>query len=511
MVSTETPAELYFGLIGAIGTDLDSVQDVLKSQLARLGYKFIIIKLSKLLYDLKGDPWEHLPQRSDARYYEDAMNAGDQLCKRLKRGDAMAALAMNAVNEQRKLGVAGSKVAYIFNSLKRPQEVDLLRKTYGSLFFALSSYSPRAARVDRLAGQLATAQHKNHAAPLRADAEKLIQRDEGDPEEYGQDIRRTFPKADVFLNAGTFASLEESVTRFVELLFGDMWHTPTRDEEGMALAYLARVRSASPARQVGAAITGTRGQVLAIGTNEVPKARGGQYWTGDPGDGRDFVHSKQDSSDKMRRNILSDVLNKLVKAGLLDRENLAVTKILDGATDTELFMKLRESQLFDTIDYVRSVHAEMAAILSVSTRSDLIGATLYATTYPCHECARHIVMSGITKVVYVEPYPKSLVSDLFSDSIDVDGSCNDGQKVTFVPFVGIAPSVYSQLFHLGNKKRKEKDGTIIKWNSSTNFPHTFTAYSENNNRVLETKTIDDFNTELMEIGAIERVPPVAES
>ncbi|MDN3612645.1 hypothetical protein QWZ16_23945 [Vibrio ostreicida] len=26
--------------------------------------------------------------------------------------------------------------------------------------------------------------------------------------------------------------------------------------------------------------------------------------------------------------------------------------------------------------------------------------------FPCHNCAKHIVASGIKRVVYVEPYPK---------------------------------------------------------------------------------------------------------
>lgn len=30
------------------------------------------------------------------------------------------------------------------------------------------------------------------------------------------------------------------------------------------------------------------------------------------------------------------------------------------------------------------------------------GCTLYVTKYPCHECAKIIIQSGITKVVYYE-------------------------------------------------------------------------------------------------------------
>lgn len=44
-------------------------------------------------------------------------------------------------------------------------------------------------------------------------------------------------------------------------------------------------------------------------------------------------------------------------------------------------------------------HAEANAILTANER--LHGYTLYATLYPCHECAKMIIQSGITRVVTV--------------------------------------------------------------------------------------------------------------
>ena len=46
-----------------------------------------------------------------------------------------------------------------------------------------------------------------------------------------------------------------------------------------------------------------------------------------------------------------------------------------------------------------TAHAEMEALLScarsgVSTR----GATLYSTTFPCHNCAKHIIAAGVARV-----------------------------------------------------------------------------------------------------------------
>jgi deoxycytidylate deaminase len=81
------------------------------------------------------------------------------------------------------------------------------------------------------------------------------------------------------------------------------------------------------------------------------------------------------------------------------------------------------------------------------------------TTFPCHECARHIVISGIKSVESIEPYPKSLVAELFRDSISVDVDEQGDQRIEFVPFVGIAPTVYGQVSKsTSGRIRKQKDG-----------------------------------------------------
>ena len=63
------------------------------------------------------------------------------------------------------------------------------------------------------------------------------------------------------------------------------------------------------------------------------------------------------------------------------------------------------------------IHAEMSAISDAARKGVAIqGATLYSTTFPCHLCAKHIVASGIKRVVYLEPYPKSYANALHGES-----------------------------------------------------------------------------------------------
>ncbi len=360
--------DLVFGLIGAIGTDLEAVSGMLEESLNTVGYDVTSIKMIDLILAL-GGRWGTLPQRSDPTYYDRAMNAGNRLRKKLQLNDALARLAVARIRDiqdvaKRKRDRNTRPQAFILSSLKRLEEVELLRLTYGSTFFAISAYSPRKARVDRLAKQLAMRQHRNQSNALRDSAERLILRDESEQIPFGQDVRKTYPAADFFVRSSPLSSLKLHVSRFIELVFGNMWHTPSIDEQGMMFAFVSGLRSASPARQVGAALFSRSGQILGTGVNEVPRAGGGQYWEGDEDDGRDFLYDTIDTSDRMRLNLLTDVLVRLKELKVLDPSVSDVTALLKRGSKSEAI--LREAQLFDTIDFIRAVHAEMSALLSAT-------------------------------------------------------------------------------------------------------------------------------------------------
>lgn len=117
--------------------------------------------------------------------------------------------------------------------------------------------------------------------------------------------------------------------------------------------------------------------------------------------------------------------------------------------------------------YGRAVHAEMEAILSAGRNGVPVrNATLYSTTYPCHNCAKHIVACGIATVKYIEPYPKSHATRLHDDAIDAQGE-GEQAKVQFESFVGIGPRRFVDLFSMslsrgGNIGRKA-NGSLIEW------------------------------------------------
>lgn len=110
------------------------------------------------------------------------------------------------------------------------------------------------------------------------------------------------------------------------------------DQYFMAMAHLAAFRSKDPNTQVGACIVNSEKRVVGLGYNGFPK----------------------------------------------------------GCSDDEYSWE-RQGDFLDT-KYPFVVHAELNAILN--SIQNLSGCTLYVSLFPCNECAKAIIQSGIRKVVY---------------------------------------------------------------------------------------------------------------
>ena len=117
------------------------------------------------------------------------------------------------------------------------------------------------------------------------------------------------------------------------------------DEYFMGVAKLAALRSKDPNSQVGSCIVSQDNKILSIGYNGLPI----------------------------------------------------------GCSDDE-FPWQREGEELDT-KYVYVTHSELNAILNYRGGS-LDGAKLYVSMFPCNECAKAIIQSGIREIFYaVDKYP----------------------------------------------------------------------------------------------------------
>lgn len=115
----------------------------------------------------------------------------------------------------------------------------------------------------------------------------------------------------------------------------------TWDEYFMGIALLSAKRSKDPSTQVGACIVNSDNRIVSVGYNGFPR----------------------------------------------------------GCSDEE-FPWERDADNQNDTKYPFVCHAELNAILNASGR-DMRGTRIYVALFPCNECAKAIIQSGITEVIYL--------------------------------------------------------------------------------------------------------------
>jgi deoxycytidylate deaminase len=458
-------SELVFGLVAAVGTDLEQVRIVLEDRLKVLGYTVTQIRITK---DVIPVAVAHLPVSWGGEFERltGMMDAGDEARLKSTDNSILALGAAALINAQRPKDQEGQpqhqpKRAYIISSLKHPEEVARLRDIYPLGFYLIGVHSDEKRRLDFLTKDKGIHQEK---------AAMLMKRDADEAVKHGQKVVNTFHLSDFFVRIeGQGDRLKQSVWRILSLLFGNPYVTPTFDEYAMFMAFAASLRSADLSRQVGAVVT-VEEQVVATGANDCPKAGGGLYWPVPykqpeevtfKEDGRDYVVGR-DSNQAEEEKIINDILSRAEKEGL-DREKVATA--------------LKNCRIHDLTEFGRAVHAEMEALLACGrAQIRAKGGTVYTTTFPCHNCAKHIVAAGILRVVFIEPYQKSKAAEFHTDSIEVGFADSDEEKddrpmVKFEPFVGVGPRRFFDLFsiRLGSgysvDRKNRETGKVLDWKS----------------------------------------------
>ncbi len=435
-------SELVIALSSAIGTDTSLIVSELERQLKEFSYKVSEIRISRKVLEplLKPEQKNSPVNRANAM-----MDLGNKLRTDSNDGAILASAAIDQIHSLRAKESSDGKelpqlprTAFIISGLKHPDEAVRFRETYGNVFFLVAINENEQRRLDHLNKE------KNIGY---GDAKKLIQRDEGESDRLGQHTRGVFELADIHLSlngAGGEEKLKSylnaQISRMLNLMFGNPFITPTFDEYAMFVAYASGLRSADLGRQVGAAIASPWGEIIATGANDVPKFDGGQYWPDpdtfqDRENGRDYMRG-YDANKREHKRIAEEILDMFDVKKLEDKEQW----------EKEFRRRLLGSSIKYLTEYGRAVHAEMAAILACSRSGiSLQGATLYCSTFPCHNCAKHIIHAGIHRVVYIEPYPKSKTLELYNDSVSIG---KEAEKVHFDEFVGVGPRRFFDLFSL---------------------------------------------------------------
>ena len=461
--------ELVIALCGPIGSPLHATAAQIANALSEFGYRTEPIRLSDLIRinaDITGVPIDGTTRICEIN---SLIKSGDEL-RRLFGRDVLAKMAIAKIcaDRQKAYGVFSDRavegetarekrirnhrICHVIDSVKNSSELQLLRSIYGDVLFAIGVFSPLEVRRKNL-------ERSDALSP--DDIDLLVDTDSGEEFDHGQSVRDTFPQCDFFLRvddpiAGPMESkavgqLVEKLRRFFNLIFRTAVVSPTQDENAMYAAASASRNSACLSRQVGAAVTSARGELLSIGWNDVPQSGGGLY--GKPKLSADGGNVERDErcyaqtgakchNDVEKRAIAGMIVEGLIQASVIserDREKAS------GAI-------IRDSRVKDLVEFSRAVHAEMHAILGASrTGGDrIIGGKIFVTTYPCHSCARHIVAAGITEVFYIEPYRKSLATRLHCDSMTE--AFDSSTQVRLLQFDGVAPRRFIDLFESTGRK-----------------------------------------------------------
>lgn len=460
-VKSSHTSELVIALCGPIGSPIHKVGEAIKSRLETVfAYdRCTILRLSKTIEKYTDDA-QGKSAYKDALAYKRTkalIKHGDNL--RSKHGaSVLAELAVSeiAVDRQKAKSHTGKdrfvprRVCHIVDSIKNQEELEILKLVYRDMLYFVGVYAPLPARVRSL----------ENAGMSQSEIFELIDQDSGEELLHGQTVRDTFPQADFFLriDTDTDSQIESRVDRFLHLILGTKVMTPTSSETAMYLAASAAGNSACLSRQVGAALTDKTGEVIAVGWNDVPQSGGGLYVAdpkSDPNGDRDKRCWNIDGgicfNDQEKRLISELIINNLISEGIIAEKDKgkAVSTVVGN------------SKVKDLIEFSRSIHAEMHAIIIGSQLAGerARGGKLFCTTYPCHSCARHIIAAGIKEVFYIEPYRKSLAIKLHGDAITEDES--DKLKVRILPYDGVAPTRYLNLFRVPKDSRKT-DGKMIR-------------------------------------------------
>lgn len=469
--------EIFIALVAPIGVNLNDVQNELDHHVRRVGYITNNIRLTEIFEDIEND--YDLDFKNQFERYIKFIDAGDQLRLDAERMDIFALYGIQKLIQFSSRGnddEVPKEVVHVFRQIKRPEEIRTLKQTFGRNILFVSCYDSKENRVNNLVKSLLKNERGRSRTDLESEALHIMATDEDERDHTaGQRVLDCYQHADFVIDCTEKTNLSKSVERFVNIYFGHPYISPTIDEYCSYYANAASYRSLDLSRQVGAAIFREDCEIVSLGSNEIPKAGGGTYWAEDECDRRDYVLGR-DSNHQVREDMATDALTRLQEKEWLDEKYF-------GLSPDELSLRafdrndspLRNSMISDVMEYGRMVHAEMNAITDAARSNKSVqGATLYSTTMPCHLCTKLIVAAGIKRVVYVQPYPKSLVHELYADSVAIDNP-SAGNKVSFETLKGVTPNGYKIAFRKV-RSRKNKDGTTISWNPGEAWPIFLSYY-----------------------------------
>lgn len=392
--------KLYIGLTGSFGSGCDTLRKMLEEEC-----DFTSFKLSK-------EVREEAKKREgfNEQNRQDLQTVGDLL----RKENGTNYLALKAFEEAE--STTNNKI--VFHGIRNLGEVNEFRK-YPN-FYLIAVDCSKDNRWKRLEGI--------YDGDLKK-FEKDDNRDKNEGFPHGQQVFRCVEEADIFfLNDENYSTeikigseLKERFNTHLGLITGRKLRNPSQEETMMTVASTLALRSHCIKRRVGAVLCDDHGYIISAAYNEVPKNQS-----------KCLDEYGMCYRDLIRKKFNKEIISNYKSCPICSEK---IEELQNGVCincNTNL-MELIPS--YKALDKCKSLHAEETTILKTAPYQNN-NSILYSTTFPCLQCAKRILHTNITHIVYVDPYPEEETIELLEKG-----------DVHTQKFEGVKAQAYYKLFY----------------------------------------------------------------
>ncbi|WP_350432632.1 hypothetical protein ABIS04_03530 [Shewanella sp. H8] len=309
---------------------------------------------------------------------------------------------MNTVIKSARYACAVEKTPchIVIDAIRNPYEAVYLRDRYSG-FYLMSVNTDNDNRLKHLMDS-----HKFTSTQIKElDKKEYPEKLSGHNKYISQNIQKCIELADIHINNPRenqfgHSELRAQLAWYVALMLHPGLVMPTSTESCMQLAYSVKQNSGCISRQVGAVVTDERYSVKSVGWNNTAEGQvpcllrsAEDLLNGFDED----AYSKYEKNDSAFREVLKGKFNLVRRFQHLDGRNLSFC-----FKDLQNQVEQKKNQV-----HTRSLHAEENAFLQISKNGGqgVKGGILFTTASPCELCAKKAYQLGMSKIIYIDPYP----------------------------------------------------------------------------------------------------------
>lgn len=347
---------------------------------------------------------------------------------------AMPTLINKIVKAIRRINKTEKQPTHIvIDAIRNPYEALFFKQRYSN-FYLISINTPNSERISHLRD---SHKYTNHQINELDEKEYPKRSLSGSNIFTSQNIQKCIEISDIHINNPSRDPHDQNEMKcqlawYYSLILHPGLITPTSLERGMQLAFSAKLNSGCISRQVGAVVTDENFSIRSVGWNSTPEGHVPCILRSAVDlDSRNdkAAYSAYELKDSNFINVFNNSFSHYLRDTKLNGINFSYCfKDLQNEVDGE------KNQV-----HTRSLHAEENAFLQISKYggTPLKNGILFTTASPCELCSKKAFQIGISKIIYVDPYPGIANEHILE--------CGNN-KPTLILFSGAVGKAYHQLY-----------------------------------------------------------------